>query len=174
MYPKTKSSRALVEKAPIRCVPSRRYISQYPFGITPPIIHPLADGEPSSYQVSLFHTMYLYNVHYWISFLPLLLCWIETHSPFSLSCPSSSSSLFIQVKLDTAPYEPPFTADKKRTPAKLLAQGTFLRRQQCPIRPIIGGAPNTFFPYQIPGCKADNGRVQSADLTFRQRLLKIW
>ena len=83
---------------------------------------------------------------------------VDTHSPFSLSCPSS---LFIQVKLDTAPYEPPFTAaDKKELQLCLRSQGTFLQRQQCPIRPIIEGAPKTFFPYQIPGCNADNGSVQ--------------
>ena len=116
--------------------------------------------------------MYLYNVHYWISLTspPML---VDTHSPFSLSCPSS---LFIQVKLDTAPYEPPFTAADKKELQTLLSlspsQGTFLQRQQCPIRPIIEGAPKTFFPYQIPSCKADNGSVQCTYLTCRQRLLR--
>ena len=96
---------------------------------------------------------------------------VDTHSPFSLSCPSS---LFIQVKLDTAPYEPPFTAADKKELQTLLSlspsQGTFLQRQQCPIRPIIEGAPKTFFPYQIPGCKADNGSewvVHGSDLLPR-------
>ena len=66
-----------------------------------------------SYQVSLFYTMYLYNVHYWISFPSYAATNLRYPFSFQPFMPPSSS-LFIQVKLDTAPYEPPFTtADKK-------------------------------------------------------------
>ena len=92
--------------------------------------------------------MYLYNVHYWISFP-------HARYPFSFQpFMPIPSLLFIQVKLDTAPYEPSFIgADKKELQPNFSlppSQGAFLKRHQCPIRPIINIAPNAFSPYQIP------------------------
>ena len=124
-----------------------------------------------SYQVSLFYTMYLYNVHYWISFP-------HARYPFSFQpFMPIPSLLFIQVKLDTAPYEPSFTAaDKKELQPKSSfppSQGAFLKRHQCPIRPIINIAPNAFSPYQIPELRSRQ-RKFAVHRYDHQRLLKSW
>ena len=128
------------------------------------------DREPLSYQVSLFYTMHLYNVHYWISFP-------HARYPFSFQpFMPIPSLLFIQVKLDTAPYEPSFTAAaKKLQPNSSFppSQGAFLKRHQCPIQPIINIAPNAFSPYQIPELQSRQRKfaVRRYD---RRRLLKSW
>ena len=91
-------------------VPSWESISQYPFQITPPLsIYSWAEGSchikcPCSIQCT-----YTMSIIGFPSSLPFL-CQI----PILLSAFHAPPPLFIQVKLDTAPYEPPFTdADKK-------------------------------------------------------------